>query len=56
MRAEQQARAFVPRHADKQLSIVGIGDIGRKHCVVGRFLAQLVRFAGEHPDQGIEPE
>ena len=24
--------------------------------VVGRFLAQLVRFAGEHPDERVEPE
>ena len=28
----------------------------REHGVVGRFLAQLVRFAGQQPDQRIEPE
>ena len=56
MRAEQQARAFVPGNADQQLGVIGIGDISREHGVVGRFLAQLVGFAGEQPDQRIEPE
>ena len=56
VRAEQQAGAFVAGDADQQLGIIGIDDVGGEHAVVGRFLAQLVRFAGEHPDQRIEPE
>ena len=56
MRSEQQARAFVPRDADQQLGIIGVDDVGCKDAVVGRFLAQLVRFAGKQPDQRIEPE
>ncbi len=46
----------MPRYADQQLGIVRIGDVRREHGVVRRFLAQLVRFAGEHPHQRVEPE
>ena len=56
VRAEQQARAFVPGDADEQLGIIGVRDIGGQHGVVGGFLAQLVGFAGEQPDERVEPE
>ena len=56
MRSEQQPRTFVPSDANQQLSVIGIGDISRKDAIVGCFLAQLVGFAGEQPDQRIEPE
>ena len=56
MRAKQQARAFVAGDPDQQLGVIGIGDIRREHRVVGGFLAQLVRFAGQQPDQRVEPE
>lgn len=56
MRAQEQARAFVPGDADQQLGIVGIDDVGAKNAVVGGFLAQLVSFAGKHPDERVEPE
>ena len=56
MCAEQQSRALVAGNADQQLSIIGVGDVGREHCVIGRFLTQLVRLAGELPNKRIEPE
>ena len=56
MRTEQQAGALVPRHSDQQLGIIGVGDVGGEHGVVGGFLAQLVRLSRQQPDQRIEPE
>ena len=41
---------------DQQLGIIGIGDIRPEHRVVGGFLAQLVGFARQDPDQRVEPE
>ena len=56
MRAEQHAAAFVARDPDQQLGVIGIGDVGAEHGVIGGFLAQLVRFAGQRPGERIEPE
>ena len=56
MGTEQQAGALVTRHADQQLRVIRVDDIGGEYAVVGGFLAQLVRFTGELPHQGIEPE
>ena len=56
MRAEQQPGAFMTGDADQQLRIIGIDDVGCEHGVVGGFLAQLMGFAGQDPDQGVEPE
>ena len=46
----------MPSDADQELRIVGIADVGREHGIVGRFLAQLMRFASKQPHQRIEPE
>ena len=56
MRAEQQARAFVPRDTDQQLSVIRVGNVRGQDAVVGRLLTKLVGLARQQPDQRIEPE
>ena len=39
----------MPGRSDEQLGIVRVDDVGGEHAIVGRFLTQLVGFAGEEP-------
>lgn len=56
MGAKEKPGTFVPGYANEQLGIIGVDNVGAKHAVISSLLAKLMSFAGQYPDERVEPE